>query len=1042
MKKIVSFLLALAMTLTTVVDTRSYAADPRAEEYIPQESATLIPDDQLEAMDDDEEEVNIPSWNLKRAILMAFGLVTPSQLDTDKTIVENTPVTRRMMRRLKYLSVEQCGVHDLKEWQIKVNDATGLEYATNLEQLSMAYQELNDLSALRGLTKLEHLDIRGLSKDGQVLTDISFLTDMTNLKFLAMKDALPTDTSPLNGLTKMEHLDMRSTKITNADFVKDMKDLQYFNAEYSYVKDLEAFRDHDKLEALLLSTPAPNYWETDSNNHELIKDLSPLENLTSLKELDIQNHKVEDISVLKNLKNLELFSAQNNNIKSLQSLLTLPNAQRVWVQGTPAYPDYNTSEGSYLKAREIYNSLNKEYLTKDDIAIITSLEEDSEGVKYFFDKATLDTLSAYKKELENSDQVENKAFIENPAGTDPSNPSEGENPVDPDQPTDPAQPGEAKLGAFDEDGQKVYYFELRDEKGNLVKPEDFAGDLNLYQYPGNAFSKFLGTMEKTDRGFKYVLKGDLTEDNAGFTHYKVIKAKSDKYTQESVNMFTDAYGLLAKKYIDEGEDEVEVTKNMTAEDIEKYFTIEVKSNNPTEEPDQPTDPETPVDPDQPENPGESTGEKLGAYQEDGTTVLYFQVKDQDGNLVSPSDLNGKIILQTNVNYFAEELGEMTSTETGFKYALEHNMGDIYNGVNVGPYKVIKVKSEDYTQNQRQLFSDRKDYKLTDNIIQIGEEAININDSMTAEDIEKYFTIEVKSNKPTEEPDQPTDPETPLDPDQPTDPETPDQPSQVKLGYFNEDSQKVYYFELRDEKGNLVKPDDFEGSIDLYRNPYTILDKPVATMEKTDRGFKYVLQGDLPEDNNRHTDFKVIKVKSDKYSQVSSNMFTDIMGMLVTQYIAEDLEQVPVNKNMSTEDVEKYFTIEVTANKKEDPETPVDPDQPTDPENPTDPEKTDQPTSEETIAKLKEEIEKLKADQASLQDQNNKLQEELASKDKDLQTNKDLVDQLQKQNQDLADKTQKLQDQIASLQKALQEAQKQNTADEQDKDKLAAELAKL
>ncbi|MDY6064943.1 MAG: leucine-rich repeat domain-containing protein, partial [Finegoldia sp.] len=105
-------------------------------------------------------------------------------------------------------------------------------------------------------------------------------------------------------------------------------------------------------------------------------------------------------------------------------------------------------------------------------------------------------------------------------------------------------------------------------------------------------------------------------------------------------------------------------------------------------------------------------------------------------------------------------------------------------------------------------------------------------------------------------------------------------------------------------------------------------------------------------------------------------------------------------------------------------------------------KTDQPTSEETIAKLKEEIEKLKADQASLQDQNNKLQEELASKDKDLQTNKDLVDQLQKQNQDLADKTQKLQDQIASLQKALQEAQKQNTADEQDKDKLAAELAKL
>lgn len=181
MKRLLSFVLALAMILSSLTNVTVYANEKEGDFEVL--SSGLIKDETLPKKADDNEEVEVPSWNLKRAILLLNEAITTTQIDANKEIVDNTPVTRRMIRRVAHLSPEQCGAHDLKEWQIKVNSAIGLEYAENMTWLSLVYQNLNDFTPIKDCVKLKHLDIRDCSKDGVKIEDISFLNKLTELDF-------------------------------------------------------------------------------------------------------------------------------------------------------------------------------------------------------------------------------------------------------------------------------------------------------------------------------------------------------------------------------------------------------------------------------------------------------------------------------------------------------------------------------------------------------------------------------------------------------------------------------------------------------------------------------------------------------------------------------------------------------------------------------------------------------------------------------------------------------------------------------------------
>jgi len=89
-----------------------------------------------------------------------------------------------------------------------VTSLTGLEYATNLDDLSVMENDLTDLSPLAGLISLRSLNIQ----DNDI-SDISPLSGLINLQYLCMEDTLASDLSPLLSLRSLSHLDVRSVPL-------------------------------------------------------------------------------------------------------------------------------------------------------------------------------------------------------------------------------------------------------------------------------------------------------------------------------------------------------------------------------------------------------------------------------------------------------------------------------------------------------------------------------------------------------------------------------------------------------------------------------------------------------------------------------------------------------------------------------------------------------------------------------------------------------------------------------------------------------------
>ena len=125
-------------------------------------------------------QVHIPDPNLRAAVAEALGK-SP-----------NAPITMEEMARLGPLfEAQNRGIHDL----------TSIQFATNLNRLELAENQISDLSPLAGLIELSDLDF----SDNPV-SDLSPLKGLINLTALGMYYIPVSDLSPVAGLTKLELL--------------------------------------------------------------------------------------------------------------------------------------------------------------------------------------------------------------------------------------------------------------------------------------------------------------------------------------------------------------------------------------------------------------------------------------------------------------------------------------------------------------------------------------------------------------------------------------------------------------------------------------------------------------------------------------------------------------------------------------------------------------------------------------------------------------------------------------------------------------------
>ena len=358
----------------------------------------LIPDSELEHRVDDNEKVDVPDYNLRRGICELMNYKD----------VDNAVITKRDLRRIRYLSPEVCQAHDNSEHGVRVKSLEGLQYAENLEKLSMVNQAFGDISPLANLTKLKYLDLRNVAKNGHGIKDLSPLAKLTNLEYLNLFKAEPINVNELENLVKLKSLNLGAAKINSVSFASKMINLEYLNLEHNEFADVTALEDLVNLKTLLLDSTVKT-WITDTSKSR-IKDISKLNRLTKLEELGVSNNDIDNIDVVKNFKKLNKFHATNNNITNFESLLSLRGLQEVWIQENKN--NIVKSPENYLKAKEIFSKLNKDFYGKQDIDTIDSLLNADDNVKKFFSDATLKTLEKYKEELKAKDKIKNTLYEE------------------------------------------------------------------------------------------------------------------------------------------------------------------------------------------------------------------------------------------------------------------------------------------------------------------------------------------------------------------------------------------------------------------------------------------------------------------------------------------------------------------------------------------------------------------------------------------------------------------------------------------------------
>ena len=144
--------------------------------------------------------IEVPDPNLERAIREELNLPN------------HTPITKQDMQQLTRLPGEVA-------WNRGITDLTGLEYATNLEGLSLRFNQISDLTPVANL-----INLRGLMLNENPITDLTPLSGLINLRRLGLTGCMHiTDISPLQNLVNLRHLFIQNT------LINDFTPIQHLN---------------------------------------------------------------------------------------------------------------------------------------------------------------------------------------------------------------------------------------------------------------------------------------------------------------------------------------------------------------------------------------------------------------------------------------------------------------------------------------------------------------------------------------------------------------------------------------------------------------------------------------------------------------------------------------------------------------------------------------------------------------------------------------------------------------------------------------------
>ena len=192
-----------------------------------------------------------------------------------------------------------------------IRDLTGLEFATNLNELFLWNNQITDISPIAGLINLHNLRL-----SVNPISDFSLLKGLKNLTHLWLNETPLSDLSPITGLTKLEWLDLWSTDLSDLSPIAGLINLKAIAITGGTITDLSPL-------ARLINMESVFVWGNPVSN------ISGLENLTKLRKIDICGGKISDITALAGLTGLKELYLRGNQISDISPLAGLTQLPRL-----------------------------------------------------------------------------------------------------------------------------------------------------------------------------------------------------------------------------------------------------------------------------------------------------------------------------------------------------------------------------------------------------------------------------------------------------------------------------------------------------------------------------------------------------------------------------------------------------------------------------------------------------------------------------------------------------------------------------------------
>ncbi|WP_135551310.1 leucine-rich repeat domain-containing protein [Paenibacillus cymbidii] len=198
-------------------------------------------------------------------------------------------------------------VRQLKGEKKAIKSIEGLQYATQLAEISLPFNQITDISPIKNLNQLKTINFD--SNWIEDIAPIAALSQLTSVSFTANHPL--SDLTPLTNLHQIEFLNLSITSIKDLSplsHLPNLKQLELMQNNFSNLQPLAALQS---LEVLAIGSN-PN-----------ITDLSPLHGLIHLKTLWITEDGISDLSGLAELENLQELYAYSNQIEDISALATM-----------------------------------------------------------------------------------------------------------------------------------------------------------------------------------------------------------------------------------------------------------------------------------------------------------------------------------------------------------------------------------------------------------------------------------------------------------------------------------------------------------------------------------------------------------------------------------------------------------------------------------------------------------------------------------------------------------------------------------------------